>query len=149
YTGSISDIADKVDVSKGAVPIGPIKTTVYRVGDTKESEVYFAGTHEDARAYASLHEGHEVKSYPIETQNTLVAIGHHQLYEHLNPGKKFNDALYKAEKPYFKSTGGRGNSLAAFRDVQRKMMGQARKAGYDSVLFKAPPAPAKSELVLL
>jgi hypothetical protein len=149
WTGSIGDIANSVDVTKGPVAIGSIKTTVHRVGPSNESEVYFAGTHEDALAYAGLHAGHEVKAYPIETKNTLVAVGHHQLYAHLNPGKNLNDAIYKADKASFKSTGGRGDSVKAFRDVQRKMMGQARKAGYDSILFKAPPAPAKSELVLL
>lgn len=149
YTGSIGDIAKQVDVTNGPVAVGPISTVVHRVGATTEGEVYFAGTHEDAKAYASLHEGHEVKAYPVVTKNTLVATGHHQLYSHLNPGKNFNDAVYKAEKKYFKSTGGRGNSIAAFRDAQRTMMNQARAKGYDSILFKAPPAPAKEELVLL
>jgi hypothetical protein len=119
--------------------------TVYRVGnlDRMGRGVHFGDSPESIAEYKSIHPGEAVKEYRVSVGKTGVTRNHMTLHQHLF-GKNFQDAVWRADK-----ASGMKSSIAAADKVEQRMAAEARRRGYEAIVYTSPPLPAKHELVLL
>jgi hypothetical protein len=118
--------------------------TVYRVGslDREGRGVHFGDSPASIEDYRSIHPGEAVKEYRVSVGKTGVTRNHMTLHQHLF-GSDFRDAAEKASR-----RSGEDYSKAAAK-VEQRMAAEARRRGYEAIVYTSPPLPAKHELVLL
>lgn len=126
----------------GTKELGSISVTAYRVGgkDKFGRGTFYSGDRAGAEAYVSLHPGEEVQEYQLRLKNVLLA-GHQ------------NDV----SKLFFKKTYGEVIDALSVRAKSEVVGGQkfdvkvakeAKKRGYDAIVYLRPAPPATSEVAV-
>jgi hypothetical protein len=126
---------------------GAVTLTAYRTGGLKDSfgrGIFFGSTAAEIQPYADIHEGATVEKYTVEAENAIVAPNVMVLYAQQNPGKTFQDAVWKADK-----ASGFKSSVNAARKVEASVARTAKAAGHDAIIYTRPPAPAKAEITVI
>ena len=129
----------------GTKDLGETNVIAYRVGEVSDRHgrgVFFAGEKEGAEAYAKLHPGHEVKAYKVKLKKPLLA-GHQNDVTIRLFGKSYGEMHDKLN-----TTKG-GGAVVAGRKLDVKIAKEAKRQGYDSIVYMKPAAPAKTEVAVL
>lgn len=143
---SISDLSKK-HTGKGLEKLGGKSTvTVYRVGDLDDRGrgIHFGESAASVAPYRGLHKNKNIKKYDVEAENIGIVKHHMDLHRTLFKGQTFQDAVWAEDKK-----SGFKDSIAATFRVEVKMARAARQLGFNALIYTAPPAPAKQELVVL
>lgn len=117
---------------------------VWRVGKTTDQGrgVFFGESEESIRDYAALHEGEQAKRYVLQVQRARVYEHQYEAAKDLL-GKPLNDIIDSIEKR-------KGiTRTQAFREAEARIAAKLRAKGYDGVIYRTPPAPAKRELAII
>jgi hypothetical protein len=125
--------------------LNSIDVKVYRVGSAEMAPrgIHFGDSPQSIEAYTSIHPGQEIKEYRIEAGKTGVTRNHMTLHQHLF-GSDFRNAVEAEDR-----RSGSKSYVAAAERVEGRMAKEARKRGYEAIIYTHPPLPAKHELVLL
>jgi SPP1 gp7 family putative phage head morphogenesis protein len=136
---------DRVATGVGTVEVGPIRVIAYRVGSTDDPGrgVFLGDSPESVEPYKSLHEGHEIIRYRVDAKNALIADSQASLHRYLYD-KSLQDAVWSEDKK-----SGFKDSIQAFRKVEARMARDLRRRGFDAIVYRSPPAPAKHEIAVI
>lgn len=130
----------------GVADAGPVTAKVYRVGELdhkRSGGVFFGGDEESLAPYTSLHEGHEVKAYTAALQSVVVA-GHQN-----DLTKKWFNKPYGRMMDEFHSRYGKLGADEATARFDKKLFTEAKKRGYDGIVYMNPAPPAETELAVI
>ena len=119
---------------------------VFRTGTATNTArgFFFGDSEKSVEGYRANHGNAPIERYEVKFSKGLVVDHHYKLYQKLFPNKgTWQDAIFRADK-----ASGFKSSIVAARKVEEAMFREARKQGFDAVLFTAPPAPAKHELAV-
>jgi len=129
----------------GMYELDSLKATVYRVGNieknTERGGTFFSGDSESIKGYAADHEGHSVQAYEVSLGKVVVA-GHQNDLTTKWFGKSYGQLMDAANKKYKKGT----LATAAF---DKKLANEAKKRGYEGIVYVVPAPPAKTELMVI
>jgi RNA polymerase sigma factor (sigma-70 family) len=132
---------------RGVVGLGPMTLKAYRVGPTEgrssKSGLFFAGDRESLVPYARIHPGHDIKEYELKFDNLLLA-GHQGDLTHEFFGKGYGEMMDQ-----YQARLGKKGAYLAVQAFDKKLSDEARKRGYDGIVYTSPAPPAKSEIVKL
>lgn len=143
---SLSSFVGELPLNKygkpsGVKPLGAVDVKVYRVGPQdrfkERGGVFFGGEPSDVAPYASMHEGHEIKEYEFSLKNAVLA-GHQN-----DLTKAWFGKTYGEMQDGFLRRLGAHVANAAF---DKKLFGEAKKRGFDAIVYVSPAPPAKTEL---
>lgn len=131
----------------GVQPLGQIIVEAYRVGALEDRAgrggVFFAGDAESVKTYASLHEGHQVQGYEVSLKNALLA-GHQN-----DVTKEFFGKTYGQLQDVMSRRYGSKGAHVASAAFDKKILTEAKKRGYDGIIYVNPAPPARTEVVLI
>jgi len=137
--------ADPATGRLGTKEIGSVQVEAFRVGSVEDKHgrgVFFSGDREGAEAYASLHEGYDVKKYDVSLDNVLLA-GHQNDVTRLFFHKPYGEMIQDLDIRY----GGR-SSVDAGRRLDVKIAREAKKRKFDGIIYLQPAPPANSEVAV-
>ena len=126
------------------VVTGPLDVVVWRTGPLEDwagRGIYFGGDKKDAEAYQGIHNDAEILPYRVQARNAYVTKGQGSLMRELF-NKAWGDEVYKTDIGRFKG----GDSPAAARFLEAKMVKELKKRGHDALVYLSPAAPARTEL---
>ncbi len=127
------------DAKKYPFARSDVAITAYRVGnlnDPNKRGIFFSADKAGAEAYASLHEGEEVRAFNLNLDSVLIA-GHQNSVTSLFFGKTYGNLI-----------DGFGGGPEAARKLDRKIKAEAMKRGYNGIVYLTPAPPADSEIVV-
>lgn len=124
----------------GTKAIGPVTLVGFRVGETADKfgrGTFFSGDQEGADAYASLHPTHKTLRHEIDLDNALLA-GHQNDVSMEFFGKGYGEMHQKL-----------GGGVEGGRKFDVKVAKEAKKRGYDGIIYLRPAAPANTEIAVI
>jgi len=128
----------------GTRDVGPVDIKGWRVGSRDDKYgrgVFYASDDQGAKAYASLHPGEEVKADDLHLTNVLLA-GHQDDVSMKLFGKHYGDMMDGlAARNKSEVVGGQKFDV--------KLAKEAKKRGYDAIIYTAPAPPASGEIAVL
>jgi len=127
----------------GVRQIGPVDVKGYRVGSGADEHgrgVFYSEDSAGAEEYARFHPGEAVREQNIHLDNALLA-GHQNDVTLELFGKGYGDLMdgiaYRV-----------GDSVKAGRLLDVRIAREARKRGYDGIIYVAPAPPARGEIAV-
>lgn len=145
--GNVSSVDDlrhhltpDADGRLGTKAIGKVTVKAYRVGNTEDKHgrgIYLSGDREGAQQYASLHAGQQIREYTVRFQNALLA-GHQNDVSRAFFGRSYQEMQTKL-----------GGGVTGGRRFDVNVAKEAKKRGYDGIIYLKPAPPARTEVVVL
>lgn len=138
---------DEYGQRSGTKVLGEVRVRAFRIGAVEDRAnrggVFFSGDTASIAPYASLHPGHSVKEYTVHLKNAILA-GHQNDLAKLFFKKTYGELMDSIGARYI---GKPAHERSAAFD--RKILNEARKRGYDGIIYTAPAAPAITEVVVI
>ena len=130
--------------SVGTRDVGPVDIKGWRVGSRDDKYgrgVFYASDEQGAKAYASLHPGEEVKADDLHLTNVLLARHQDDVSTKFfgKPYSEMMDDLARRNK----------SEVVGGQKFDVKLAREAKKRGYDAIIYTAPAPPASGEIAVL
>lgn len=128
--------------------VGEIHVKVYRVGSVADAPrgIHFGDSVESVSEYKAIHPGQEIQEYVVSAKNAYVTKNQWTAAKAL--GFDYEEELGKAIKKVNGKNPGPWKPGDEHRIVEAKIKREAKKKGWDAIVYKSPPLPAKHEIVV-